>query len=641
MRAPTPGTNGVVISPHLQQQLLKAELCRAAASPHHRARQAALATRNQTKSAITITDPNRPPVKLVSLENGDGASDTTDGDVVPGAAVQPNSTAGATAGGHHPSATVAPVTTAPRLTVPAKVVSSWTTLDMGGVNLSTIAPTLFKYTFLTTLYLNHNQLTSIPPEISRLRSLTLLDLTRNKLMSVPPELGMLTSLKELFLFDNMISTLPWEFGTLHQLEMLGMEGNATFDQNMKNILQKDGTPALITYLRDQGPVPAPPPERQWRYLISDAERKLLETDPAAETFSVLCYNILCQWYAPSTMYGYTPAWALAWDYRKELILTEMMNYDNDFLCLQEVEGTQFEKYFKHHLSGHDYDGVYWSKPRARSQSEVERGKVDGCATFYKRTKWHLLDKQLLDFQAMAMQRPDFDKTQNMFTRVFAKDDIGTVCGFENVETGSRLVVANVHIQWNHEFKDVKLVQVALLVDEAEKMASRLAKLPPAHPDAPVYSDSSKVPTIICGDFNSVHDSGVYEYLANGQVAADHDDFLGHNYGTYTSAGPRHRFALKNAYAGVQELTMTNYTPGFVGVLDYVWYSSQTVTATAVLGEVDPNYLSKVVGFPNAHFPSDHICLSAEFRIRPQKDTARAAQPSFPPMNGTNGQRNMA
>jgi len=132
---------------------------------------------------------------------------------------------------------------------------------------------------------------------------------------------------------------------------------------------------------------------------------------------------------------------------------------------------------------------------------------------------------------------------------------------------------------------------------------------------------------VCGDFNSIHDSGLYEFLANGFVPGDHADFMGRMYGHYTTAGLRHRFGLKNAYAGVKELTMTNFTPGFEGLIDYIWYSGATLNVSSLLGEVDPTYLSKVVGFPNAHFPSDHICLIAEVRLKPQKEGAGRPQPS--------------
>jgi CCR4-NOT transcription complex subunit 6 len=258
---------------------------------------------------------------------------------------------------------------------------------MGGVNIKNIPSTsgLFSFNFLINLYLNHNALAVIPPEISKLRHLELLDLSGNSLASVPPELGMLTQLKELYMFDNLIVTLPPELGTLHQLQTLGIEGNP-LDASLKAIVQKEGTPALISFLRDSCPVPAPPPERTWKNLISQAERDAISNDPNVEKFSVLCYNILCEKYATERLYGYTPSWALSWEYRKELILTEVMNYDADFLCLQEVDIAQYEDYFIKHLTGQDYEGVYWPKSRYKTMNDTERRLVDGCATFYKASK---------------------------------------------------------------------------------------------------------------------------------------------------------------------------------------------------------------------------------------------------------------
>jgi CCR4-NOT transcription complex subunit 6 len=239
-----------------------------------------------------------------------------------------------------------------------------------------------------------------------------------------------------------------------------------------------------------------------------------------------------------------------------------------------------------------------------------------------------------------MQRQDFKKTDDMFNRVLGKDHIAVVCLMESKETGTRFIIANTHIHWDPAYRDVKLVQVALLVEEIEKIASNFAKYPPrlhtvpaptadsARDNAfvsgaagsppsqtsalspsssrppPVYTDGTKIPLIISGDFNSVPLSGVYEFLSNGSLPADHADFMSHMYGKYTSDGLRHRLGLKSAYAGTGEPSLTNYTPSYQGVLDYVWYSTANLTVNAVLGGVDKGYLEKVVGFPNAHFPSE-------------------------------------
>jgi CCR4-NOT transcription complex subunit 6 len=223
-----------------------------------------------------------------------------------------------------------------------------------------------------------------------------------------------------------------------------------------------------------------------------------------------------------------------------------------------------------------------------------------------------------------MQRQDFKKTDDMFNRVLGKDHIAVVSLFENKETGTRFIITNAHIHWDPAYRDVKLVQTALLVDEIEKISHRFAKYPPRLPPTPssatnpspisndrsfpVYSDGSKIPVVICGDFNSIPDSGVYEYLSAGAVPYNHPDFMSHKYGKYTSEGLKHRLGLKSAYSAVGELPLTNLTPSFQGTIDYIWYSTSTLSVNAVFGEVDKQYLEKVIGFPNAHFPSEYVPL---------------------------------
>ena len=106
----------------------------------------------------------------------------------------------------------------------------------------------------------------------------------------------------------------------------------------------------------------------------------------------MCYNTLCDKYATPGTYGYTPSWALNWDYRKELILRELLDYRADVICLQvsstkqEIECRYFEEYFKEQLKHQDYDGIFFPKSRFRTMNGNERRSIDGCAILYKTTK---------------------------------------------------------------------------------------------------------------------------------------------------------------------------------------------------------------------------------------------------------------
>ncbi|KAG0044455.1 Glucose-repressible alcohol dehydrogenase transcriptional effector [Gryganskiella cystojenkinii] len=572
-------------STHYQQQVHAANLSRQSAAPHYRARAAAAVARSSgMSSAVTITDPNASS-KAGTTTDGEGADKT-----------------GTT----------------------RQITQQWTTLDLGGMGLKNMSRELFKYEFLTALYINHNNLNYLSPDISQLRNLTVLDASGNKLTVIPPELGMLTSLKELLLVDNNLMTLPAELGTLFELEILALEGNPLND-SLKNLLQQEGTGAVINYLRENCPVPLPPPEREWITIEDDS-------GPSAgqDTFTTFCYNILAENYATPQMYGYTPSWALTWEYRKELILQEILAYSADIVCLQEVELGQYEDYFKEQMKQADYDGVFWPKTRAKTMPEKERRLVDGCATFFKTSKFTLLDKHLVEFNHIALQRPDFRKTEDIFNRVMTRDNITVITLLEHNETKNRLVVSNSHIYWDPLFRDVKLVQVAMLMDELEKLTNQWAHLPVTGSNGSTTATSSssgKLPTLITGDFNSERNSGVYEFFVKGVVARDHEDFMDHAYGTYTTEGLSHKLSLRSSYSGEKEIPFTNFTPSYAAVIDYIFYSSNSLSVLGLLGGVEKEYMSRVVGFPNAHFPSDHVPILAEFKFQAQKTLPKNA-PNF-------------
>ena len=62
------------------------------------------------------------------------------------------------------------------------------------------------------------------------------------------------------------------------------------------------------------------------------------------------------------------------------------------------------------------------------------------------------------------------------------------------------------------------------------------------------------------------------------------------------------------------MTFTNFTPDFVGTIDYIWHRPSNLTVTGLLGSVPSDYSKQFVGFPTQHMPSDHIPLLVEYKI---------------------------
>lgn len=496
--------------------------------------------------------------------------------------------------------------------------------------LRAIAPELFRYDFLTSLFINHNDLTILTPEIAKLKHLEVLDASQNHLALLPPELGLLPGLKELYLFDNAITVLPPQLGMLYQLETLGIEGNP-LDRDQLSEIQQNGTVALIRALRDTSSAPPPPAKRKWITLTADTgEAEANQDDPDTahldrpderhDTLSVMGYNVLADKLATEQIYGYTPSWALQWRYRKELIVKEIRQLGSDMVCLQEVGMQQYDEFFAPLMHTYGYAGVYYAKSRVKTMRDEEKRRVDGCAVFYKRAKFHLVDKYVIEYGTACLQRNDFRSSEDVYNRVMPRDQVGVICCFEYRGTGAKLIVANTHLHWDPAYSDVKLVQTAMLMDELQQAGRAFCKRKtdvtlPAHATAPSYADGTLVPTVLCGDFNSEPHSGVAEFLSTGRLSGQHTDFLDKTYGDVTAKGLAHSLQLKSSYGAIGELPFTNFTPGYTGVLEYLFYTSDTVEPTALLGPVDPDYAARCVGFPDAHFPSDHIPLAAKYRIR--------------------------
>jgi len=292
------------------------------------------------------------------------------------------------------------------------------------------------------------------------------------------------------------------------------------------------------------------------------------------------------------------------------------------------------------LAADDYRGVFWQKSRAQTMAERDAKRVDGCATFYKNSKYIMLDKQMIDFRKTAINRADMKGEHDIFNRVMVRDDIASVTFLENRATGSRLIVVNTHIYWNPEFADVKCVQIAILMEQVARLAEGYAKWPACkdkelfryasvedegevvqkQPGPSMeYKHGTDIPMLFCGDLNSTPDSGPYDLIANGTLSSAHPDLAGRSYGAFTRDGMHHPFNLKSSYSNIGEMEFTNYTALWQGVVDYIFYSTNALQNTGLLGEIDEAYLQRVPGFPSWHFPSDHLPLFAEFVVKNQKE----------------------
>lgn len=501
--------------------------------------------------------------------------------------------------------------------------SAWQGVEIIG-SVRNISPQLWHFEHLTALYLNDNCLQRLPSDIGLLVSLRTLDLSNNKLRTLPAELGELIQLRELHLNQNNLRNLPYEIGKLFQLVVLGLHGNPLTKEILSIYNEPNGVSKLLTHMLDSLSFPGTmPPPRPW-IPLSRPNR----TRPAC-IFTVMCYNVLCDKYATRQMYGYCPSWALSWDYRKKLILDEIRQNAADIISLQEVETDQFHNYFKPELKSDGYEGIFSPKSRAKTMSENDRKYVDGCAIFFRSSKFSLIKEHLIEFNQLAMANAE--GSDNMLNRVMPKDNIGLAAllkvkenaweglSQEAAQISQPILVCTAHLHWDPEFCDVKLIQTMMLSNELKTILDEAC-----HSFRPGHKyDTNNVQLLLCGDFNSLPDSGVIEFLSSGRVSTDHSDFKALGYKSClqrisncdTPNEFTHSFKLASAYSS-DIMPYTNYTFDFKGIIDYIFYSKQGMIPLALLGPLSPDWLReyKVVGCPHPQFPSDHFPLLVEIEL---------------------------
>ncbi|KAB2617148.1 carbon catabolite repressor protein 4 1-like [Pyrus ussuriensis x Pyrus communis] len=325
------------------------------------------------------------------------------------------------------------------------------------------------------------------------------------------------------------------------------------------------------------PPPHPPRCTMWNSCNAD----LKEHSSNDVTFRVLSYNILADYLATSgsNWHFYCPDWALSWEYRLQNSLYEIIEYDADILCLQEVQKDHFENFLKPELAKYGYSVIY-KKKKFETYSFKSHHTTDGCATFYHCQRFKEIATYELEFNNSA--KPLVDSLvgkQKSEARRLLKDNVALVVILEMVENEDssdgnrpRICVSNTHLHANVKNPDIKLLQVATLIHALEK----IAKL--------------KIPLLICADLNSVPQSDPYTFISKGRVEILPSKEIDQS-GILQTLKLSHSLNLVSAYAtffqsdrvkdhqrekmmnpGTKEPLFTNFTPSFFGTIDYIFYT---------------------------------------------------------------------
>ncbi|KAL4445318.1 hypothetical protein ABPG77_011143 [Micractinium sp. CCAP 211/92] len=288
-----------------------------------------------------------------------------------------------------------------------------------------------------------------------------------------------------------------------------------------------GTPGAA----ECGPVAVPPSP------AAAAPRHALTQQPTVPPeLRVLTYNILADQYAATetaknVIFAHCPPQYLDPDYRRPLVLSELLGFKADIMCLQEVDEKAFSAYLEPQLEAEGYRGLYTNKAGKAGFSVRE-----GSATFFRASRFSLVAHRGVTLKHLFPAKPgDAAKYGDVFDAMLrssphlqvALQRVATIAQISllaPVQPGDRpLCVLNTHLFFHYMAPHIRTMHVWAMVQEAHEMIEAAM----ADPGMAAQLGGQRPSLLFCGDLNSDLNDGIpgaIELLSTGSVHADFWDW---------------------------------------------------------------------------------------------------------------------
>ena len=345
---------------------------------------------------------------------------------------------------------------------------------------------------------------------------------------------------------------------------------------------------------------------------------------------MVTYNILANLYADSDdarnlLYPYCPPYVLNIEYRRQLLARELLGYNADLLCLQEVDHKAFDLDLTPALRG-DFEGDF-----AKKGGQVS----EGCACFWRRRKFDLLFSERLVLSERLREAPHLSHilervraNEALSESVLGRTTVLQVAALASKEVlGQVLVVGNTHLYFRPDADHIRLLQAGICAAELAEVARTCLEktvrngslvsyvIFGRHHDVLAFhiliQDVKRCSVMLCGDFNSTPPFGVPEFLQTGHIPDDHLDWRSCPGEEVTGLELRHEFDLASACGTPR---YTNFTVGFSDCLDYIFYPKGDLRVRQVVPFPSEEELRANVALPSVVFPSDHIACVADMEF---------------------------
>ncbi|XP_012284829.1 2',5'-phosphodiesterase 12 [Orussus abietinus] len=326
------------------------------------------------------------------------------------------------------------------------------------------------------------------------------------------------------------------------------------------------------------------------------------TKLSGKSFRIVSYNILADTYADSdysreSLFPYCPPYALAIDYRKQLILKELLGYNSDIICLQEVDAKVYSMDLLPFLSTYKYDGVYNKKGCQVSEGLATLFNAERFENLY--FEFTLISENVhVDVFNDVWSKIKNDKFKERFLERNTTVQVTVLQSKEN--PSEIIVIGNTHLYFHPDADHIRLLQAFYALIYTRSVAESIKKKYP----------SKNVSIILCGDFNSSPQDGIYHLMTQNHIPENHKDWCANPEEAVQSVSLSHDLELASACGTPQ---YTNYTVEFADCLDYIFYQTNSLKVAQIVPMPSIEELQLHSALPSVVFPSDHISICADLK----------------------------
>ncbi|CAG8482802.1 3593_t:CDS:2 [Dentiscutata heterogama] len=272
--------------------------------------------------------------------------------------------------------------------------------------------------------------------------------------------------------------IPGE-GTYGSLDQTPKKRKRTAKKEQKEKRKKDKMP-----LDNQQPPQEVPSEPIVRQMVPVLSSNAQET--GQKRITIMTYNLLAQSLVRREIFPESGD-AIKWKHRRPRLLKEILHYEPDVSCFQEMDHSNYVDTFKPEFENAGYETCF---------SGI--GKTHGCCIIWKRSKFTKLSDFTIEFDRFGLPT----MTTNCIGLIVSLKCCETLPDELN-SSNSGLVIGTTHLYWRPQSMYERARQCLILCENLLK-----------------FKEESGFETILAGDFNSPPTDPTYKLMVKNTLTED-------------------------------------------------------------------------------------------------------------------------